>query len=290
VHNLSADLVANPSTHPRLPLQKRLIIKRKQWSVFMVSAKQVVLITGAKARLGRAIAERLALAGWDIAVHYRSDANSALETVAALKAHGINAIAVQADLAVPDSYARLVTQAADQLGPLTALINNASLFERDDWDSANAEMAQRHYAVNVIAPLMLSQAFAKQLPQGVKGNIINIIDQRVWKLTPAYISYTLSKSALWTLTQTLAQSLAPNIRVNAVGPGPTLPNASQTSAVFEAEASAVLLQSAVTPQAIADAVQYLLNANFVTGQMIAVDSGQHLGWQTPDAVLEIGGK
>jgi NAD(P)-dependent dehydrogenase (short-subunit alcohol dehydrogenase family) len=144
--------------------------------------------------------------------------------------------------------------------------------------------------VNVIAPLMLSQAFAKQLPHGLKGNIINIIDQRVWKLTPAYMSYTLSKSALWTLTQTLAQSLAPHIRVNAVGPGPTLPNASQTSAVFEAEASAVLLQSAVAPHAIADAVQYLLGAEFVTGQMIAVDSGQHLGWQTPDAVLEAEGK
>jgi NAD(P)-dependent dehydrogenase (short-subunit alcohol dehydrogenase family) len=251
------------------------------------SSSGLALITGGKARIGYAIASGLADAGWDIVIHYNTDAEGARSAVCDMQARGVRSIACQADLSDPASAMGLIATATSALGPVTALINNASLFERDDWDSVTAEMAHAHYAVNVVAPLLLSQAFAKALGPKDHGCIVNIIDQRVLKLTPAYMSYALSKSALWTLTRTLAQALAPNIRVNAVGPGPTLANARQSTSEFLAEAAAVPLKKAVSPDEIAKAVCYLLNAQHVTGQMIAVDSGQHLGWETPDALLEI---
>ncbi len=248
---------------------------------------RIALVTGAKARLGQSIARGLAQDGWDILVHYRTDATAANMCVAELQQMGVRSIALAADLADPGQAQELVARSAAALGPVSLLVNNASLFERDDWHSATAASAHAHYQVNVVAPLLLAQEMALALPADMPGCIINLVDQRVWKLTPAYTSYTLSKAALWTLTQTLAQALAPRVRVNAVGPGPTLANTSQSADMFAAEAAAVLLQSAVAPSAIADAVRYLAAAQHVTGQMIAVDSGQHLSWQTPDALLEV---
>ncbi len=252
----------------------------------MATSIGVALITGGKARIGYAIACGLADAGWDIALHYHTDAEAAQAAAQNIQARGVRCITCQADLADPLQTTQLMSAAA-ALGPVTALINNASLFERDDWDSATAERAHSHYAVNVVAPLLLSQAFAKALGADGRGCIVNIIDQRVLKLTPTYMSYAVSKSALWTLTRTLAQALAPHIRVNAVSPGPTLANVRQSASEFHAEAAAVLLKKSVAPEEIANAVRFLLSAENVTGQMIAVDSGQHIGWETPDALLEI---
>jgi NAD(P)-dependent dehydrogenase (short-subunit alcohol dehydrogenase family) len=259
--------------------------KRRGWA--LASHDKITLVTGAKARLGREIALALARAGHSIAVHCRTDQAAAAAVVAELQALGVGAIALQADLADAASAQSLIDDVARELGPVTGLVNNASLFGWDDAASATRESFTAHMQVNVLAPLLLSQAFARQLPDAAHGSIVNLIDQRVWKLTPAYLSYTLSKSALWTLTQTLAQSLAPQIRVNAVGPGPTLANVHQAAGVFAAEAASVPLGEAVSPSAIADAVVFLMAAQSVTGQMIAVDGGQHLAWQTPDAVLEM---
>lgn len=252
-----------------------------------MAGKKTVLVTGGKARIGRDISLGLAKAGWSVALHYHSDAPQADAVVAELEALGAPAMALQADLADPEQVAQLLPTINSKLGPVTGLVNNASRFQWDDVACVTPASFTEHMQVNLLAPLLLSRAFAQQLPTGAAGSIINIIDQRVWKLTPAYLSYTLSKSALWTLTQTLAQSLAPHIRVNAVGPGPTLANVHQQAGVFEEEARAIPLGPVVSPAAVTDAVLYLMRAAAVTGQMIAVDGGQHLGWQTPDAVLEM---
>jgi NAD(P)-dependent dehydrogenase (short-subunit alcohol dehydrogenase family) len=248
---------------------------------------KTALVTGGKARIGRDISLGLARSGWNVALHFHTDGAQAEAVVAELEAHGVKAMAVQADLANPDALAQLFPVIAARLGPVTGLINNASRFLWDDAATVTPALFTEHMQVNLLAPLLLSQAFARQLPAGAIGSIINIIDQRVWKLTPAYLSYTLSKSALWTLTQTLAQSLAPHVRVNAVGPGPTLANVHQQAGLFEAEARSIPLGPVVDPAAVTEAVLYLMQAKAVTGQMIAVDGGQHLGWQTPDALLEM---
>ncbi len=248
---------------------------------------KTVLVTGGKARIGKDIATGLAKAGWSVAVHCHSDLAQANAVAGELEACGVAAMAVQADLADNTALAAIFPAITARLGPVTGLVNNASRFMWDDWQSATPEQFNAHMQVNLLAPLLLSQAFARQLPDGASGAIVNLIDQRVWKLTPAYLSYTLSKAALWTLTQTLAQSLAPRIRVNAVGPGPILANIHQPSSVFEMEAASVPLGAIASPAAVTEAVLYLMDAKAVTGQMIAVDGGQHLGWQTPDALLEM---
>jgi NAD(P)-dependent dehydrogenase (short-subunit alcohol dehydrogenase family) len=253
----------------------------------LASQDKITLVTGAKARLGRAIVHGLAREGHAVAVHCRSNVAAAAAVAGELQAQGVRAIAVQADLADSTAIQTMVREIASRLGPMTGLVNNAALFDRDDAASATPDSFNAHMHVNTLAPLLLSQAFAAQLPAGSHGSIVNIIDQRVWKLTPAYLTYTLSKAALWTLTQTLAQSFAPRIRVNAVGPGPTLANGRQAAADFALEAASVPLAEAVSPAAIAEAVVYLMNARSVTGQMIAVDGGQHIAWHTPDAVLEM---
>jgi NAD(P)-dependent dehydrogenase (short-subunit alcohol dehydrogenase family) len=176
----------------------------------------------------------------------------------------------------------LVERAAKEIGPLTALINSASLFENDDWQSATRQSWDDHMEVNLRAPLLLSQMFAKQLPENAKGNIVNIIDQRVLKPTPQFLSYSVSKAGLYWLTTTLAQGMGPRIRVNAVGPGPTLKNPRQSDADFNRQRDATVLKHGASPADICGAVRYLLEADAVTGQMIAVDGGQHLIWQTPD--------
>jgi len=202
--------------------------------------------------------------------------------VAAICAAGGEAAAVQADLADDGDTAVLVDRAVQAIGPLTALVNNASVFEHDQWDTVSRASWNRNMDVNLWAPFRLSQAFARQLPDGQRGAIVNLIDQRVWRLNPDFTSYTVSKTGLWTLTQTLAQALAPRIRVNGVGPGPVLQSIHQTPEHFEQEAARVPLERAVSPDEVAEAVLFLLRSQAITGQMIAVDCGQHLAWATPD--------
>lgn len=244
---------------------------------------QTILITGAAKRIGKQIALAMASRGWQIAVHHHDSQAEADETVSEIKAAGGKAFIVQADLSVRAESEELIAICAKQAGgPITALVNNASVFENDDVLSANNASWDRHMEVNLHAPFILSQALTKQMPEGEDGNIINIIDQRVLKLNPQFMSYTLSKSGLWTLTRTLAQSLAPSIRVNAIGPGPTLVSTHQSNEDFNGEASSVMLGKGPDVKEIASTVAYILDTPSMTGQMIALDGGQHLAWQTPD--------
>jgi len=243
----------------------------------------VALVTGATRRLGRVLALAAARAGHDLALHYRSDSGEAEETVAAVRALGRQAIALPCDLADAAALPGLLA-AASALGPVTLLVNSASLFAGDRLETTTADLIDDHMAVNLTAPVLLSQAFARALPEGRRGLIVHMLDQRVWRPNPQFFSYSLSKAALWHATQTMAQALAPRIRVNAIGPGPTLPSIHQVPGEFEAEAAGTLLQQPVDPEEMGHALRYLIDAGSVTGQMIAVDSGQHLGWRTPDIV------
>lgn len=257
----------------------------------MASADRVALVTGAGRRIGRAIALDLASAGYDIAVHYHSSEQKALDTVAEIRAAGVNAEAVQADLSREDQTARLIADAGRALGPLSLLVNCASQFVHDDIDTMSRESWDRHMETNLRAPLKLAQDFAAQAQDGAGGgagaSIINIIDQRVWKLTPQFLSYTISKSALFTVTRTLAQALGPRgVRVNAIGPGPVLRNERQSEEDWRQQNAATILGHGASPADICAAVRYLASAGAVTGQMIAVDGGQHLAWETPDAMVK----
>jgi len=241
-----------------------------------------VLVTGAAKRLGRAIALDLGAHGWNVAIHYNGSEQDADSAAQAVRAFGAEAATLKCDLSRETETASLIDRAAREIGPLTALINSASLFENDDWRTATRKTWDDHIETNLRAPLLLSQLFAKQLPDSLKGNIINIIDQRVLKPTPQFLSYSVSKAALYWLTTTLAQGMGPNIRVNAVGPGPTLKNPRQSDADFDRQRDATILKQGADPADICGAVRYLLDADAVTGQMLAVDGGQHLIWQTPD--------
>jgi len=242
------------------------------------SYPRVALVTGAARRIGRAIALALADDGWAIAVHYGTSRDDAEELVKAIVARGVRAVPLEADLAKESAAAKLVERAAVALGPLGCLVNNASVFENDEALTVMRESWDRHIETNLRAPFVLSQAFARQLPAGKQGCIVNLLDQRVWNLTPHFFSYTLSKAGLWTLTQTLALALAPNIRVNGIGPGPTLPSPRQTDEQFRRQESVLPLQRGATPEEIAAAVKFILAAPAMTGQMLALDGGQHLGW------------
>lgn len=242
----------------------------------------VALVTGGAVRIGRAIVERLAAEGWAVAIHTRSSLDRASELARAVLDAGGRAAVVQGDLADPDAVARIVPDAAAALGPVTLLVNNASEFAPDALDTLTVPGWNRQFSVNLRAPVFLARDMAAGLPEGEEGAVINLIDQRVWKLAPDFFSYTLTKSALLTATKTMAQALAPRVRVNGVAPGPTLANVHDGSDIFDREASATPLGRSVAPSEIADAVLYLARARNVTGQMIAVDSGQHLAWETPD--------
>ena len=241
-----------------------------------------VLVTGAAKRLGRAIALDLAAAGWNVAIHYNTSEEDADSAAQAVRAFGAEAAILKCDLSKETETATLVDRAAREIGPLTALINSASLFENDDWQTATRKTWDDHIETNLRSPLLLSQLFAKQLPDDARGNIINIIDQRVLKPTPQFLSYSVSKAGLYWLTTTLAQGMGPRIRVNAVGPGPTMKNPRQSAADFNRQRDATILGRGAEPGDICAAVRYLLAAEAVTGQMLAVVGGQHLIWQTPD--------
>jgi NAD(P)-dependent dehydrogenase (short-subunit alcohol dehydrogenase family) len=239
---------------------------------------RIALVTGAAVRLGRAIALDLARHGWQIGVHHHTSAAEADALVAEIEQLGSKAVALQADLTSEDELLGLVQSCAKKLGAPICLINNAARFEWDTIDTLDWAGWQAELDVNLRAPIFLAREFARNLPEDASGCVINMIDQRVWRLTPQFFSYTIAKSALWTATRTLAQALAPHIRVNAIGPGPVLRNRRQSAAEFEEECRATPLRRRATIEEVCDAVRFLLDTPSVTGQMIALDSGQHLAW------------
>jgi NAD(P)-dependent dehydrogenase (short-subunit alcohol dehydrogenase family) len=241
-----------------------------------------VLITGAAKRLGRALALDFARQGFAVGVHYHGSTAAAHALVDEIRAVGSDAMAVGCDLANVTAVRELVPVIARTLGPVVCLINNASMFVYDDVTTLDPVQWDAHQSVNLRAPVFLAQAMASQCPRDTVGSIINIIDQRVWKPTPHFLSYSASKAGLWAMTQTLAQGLAPRVRVNAIGPGPMLQSVHQKAEDFAAQAQAVPLQRGTTPDEICAAVRFILAAPAMTGQMIALDGGQHLAWQTPD--------
>lgn len=246
----------------------------------------VALVTGAAMRIGRAITLDLARHGWTVAVHYNRSADAAREVVDEIVAHGGRAAGFAADFADHGQVEDLVPRCARELGPLTCLVNNASLFENDRLDTVARESWDAHINVNLRAPLMLIQAFARQLPADAQGNVVNILDQRVWNPAPGFLSYTVSKAGLWTLTQTLAPALAPRVRINGIGPGPALPSRRQSEAQFAAYCARMPLGRGTTPEEICDAVRFILAAPAMTGQMIALDGGEHLGSLPPRGTEE----
>jgi NAD(P)-dependent dehydrogenase (short-subunit alcohol dehydrogenase family) len=247
---------------------------------------KTVLITGAARRIGRQLALDLANAGWNIAVHCNTSRDEAEQVAEEIRVTGQKAAVVQGDLAEAAVPEQLIKESTRLLGPLTALINNASIFESDEVGSITLDSWSEHQDINLRAPVMLAQSFARQLPAEMHGNIINIIDQRVWKLNPRFFSYTNSKAGLWSATRTLAQALAPRIRVNAIGPGPALPSVRMDTAEFEKQERLTLLGRGTSPTEISQAAKFILSQPALTGQMIALDGGQHLLWQTPD-VMEV---
>lgn len=242
-------------------------------------APRNALVTGASHRIGRAIARDLAKAGWGVAVHYNDSLEAAQSVVAEIETAGGRASAVQANLAIEGETSQLIGHAAAAIGPITCLINNAARFEQDAAASVTRDSWDLHMETNLRAPFVLIQELAKSLPEDAFGAVINVIDERVWNLTPHFISYTLSKAGLWTLTQTLALALAPRVRINAIGPGPALPSPRQTDAQFARQSASTPLKRGTTPEEICQAVRFILAAPALTGQMIALDGGQHLGWR-----------
>lgn len=239
---------------------------------------RTALVTGAARRLGRAIALALSEAGFRVAVHYGGSAAAADAVVAEIRERGGTAHAFAADLSREAEMAALLPRVADRLGAVGVLVNNASTFERDEALSATRAGWDLHMEVNLRAPFVLSQHLVLGLPEGAEGAIVNMLDQRVWNLTPHFTTYTLSKAGLWTLTQTLALALAPRVRVAGIGPGPALPSARQTMDQFAAQVRRTPLGRATSPEEVARTVLFILATPSLTGQMIALDGGQHLDW------------
>ncbi|WP_170751952.1 SDR family oxidoreductase [Ruegeria lacuscaerulensis] len=252
------------------------------------------LVTGAGIRLGRAMALYLAQRGYDVAVHYASSEQPASDVVAEIRSTGRNAVALQADLLDEAQVNALLPRAAEALGgSITCLVNNASIFEYDNIQTATRQSWDRHLESNLRAPFVLTQAMAEQGLQPdtdaagepvATGLIVNMVDMRVRKLTPEFMSYTIAKMGLWALTRTAAQALTPAIRVNAIGPGPTMQGHRQSVDHFNAQRRSTVLERGANPSDITAALGYFLDAQAVTGQLLCVDGGQHLGWQTPDVL------
>jgi NAD(P)-dependent dehydrogenase (short-subunit alcohol dehydrogenase family) len=238
------------------------------------------LVTGAGQRIGRAIATALAGAGYSIAIHCRRSKDEAESLAAELEKIGVRSTILVADLADEKAVVQLVPDAAKALGPLTLLVNSAAIFEPDGIGNIDRQRWDRQFAINLIAPVFLTNAFAAQAADG--SSIVNLIDQRVFKLTPHFLSYTLTKAALAAATHTLAQALAPRIRVNGVAPGPTLPSPRQDPAEFGRQTAKLPLGHGSSPEDIAHAVLFLASARSTTGVIVSVDGGQHIAWQTPD--------
>ncbi|MGH6942852.1 MAG: SDR family oxidoreductase [Geminicoccaceae bacterium] len=247
----------------------------------MTEGSKNVLVTGAAKRVGRVIALDFARDGWAVAVHYHTSEAEAHEVVTTIRDRGGKAVALCADLAREEDVERLLPLAVESLGRLQCLINSASAFERDSLGDATPRTWHLHMAVNLRAPFLLTQSFFRQLAEGDQGNVINIIDERVWNLTPHFVSYTVSKSALWTLTRTLAPALAPRVRINAIGPGEVMPSFHQTEQSFQRMCATMPLGRGTSPQEICEAIRFIIGAPSMTGQMIALDGGQHLGWLLP---------
>ncbi len=242
---------------------------------------QAALVTGAARRIGRAIALDLARHGWAVAVHHRDSGEEADAVVAEIRAAGGRAVALQADLRNEPRTTALLPEAVEALGPIGLLVNSAAVFVNDTIADVSRDSWNLHVETNLRAPLVLTQAFARALPDDMSGAVINILDERVWNLTPYFLSYTVSKTGLWTLTQTLALALAPRIRVNAIGPGPTLRSPRQTEEQFAAHWQSLPLRRPTAPAEIAEAVRFIVAAPALTGQMIALDGGEHLAWAQP---------
>jgi NAD(P)-dependent dehydrogenase (short-subunit alcohol dehydrogenase family) len=236
------------------------------------------LVTGGARRIGRALSLALAEAGFAVAIHHHRSRDKAQALAREIASGGGKAVALAADLADEAAVAELLPRAAAALGPIGVLVNNASIFESDTVARATRDSWDRHMAVNLRAPFVLIQEFARHLPAEAGGLVVNLLDERVWSLTPYFVSYTLTKSGLWTLTRTMALALAPRIRVNGIGPGPTLPSPRQSPEQFLDRCRRMPLQRGTSPEEIAAALRFMLMAPAMTGQMIALDGGEHLGW------------
>jgi NAD(P)-dependent dehydrogenase (short-subunit alcohol dehydrogenase family) len=247
---------------------------------------KTALVTGGAARIGAAIVRDLARHDFAVAIHTNSSLRAAEALAAEIRANGGRAAVITGDLTNTADCDKMIQAAAEAIGPLDLLVNNASIFHDDSIEDFDSDSFNRHFAVHVKAPSILVRDFARQLPAASHGLVVNIIDQRVWKLTPRFYSYSLSKAALWTATQTLAQALAPRIRVNAIGPGPTLKGMRQTEEDFAAQVDALILKAGPALDEFGTTIRFLFHTPSITGQMIALDGGQHLAWQTPD-VAEI---
>jgi NAD(P)-dependent dehydrogenase (short-subunit alcohol dehydrogenase family) len=239
---------------------------------------KVALVTGGAQRLGRAIVLELARQGFDVGIHFNTSQDAARETLAAVAETGRRAVLLRADLADDRQAERLIPELTEKLGPVGVVVNNASRFDRDEWRDVTRTSWDAHMDTNLRTPFVLMQAFARALPAGAEGVVVNMIDQRVWSLTQHFVSYTISKAGLWALTQTMALALAPRIRVCAIGPGPALPSPRQTQSQFAQQSASVPLGHGTSPREVARAVTMILTLPAMTGQMIALDGGQHLQW------------
>ena len=248
----------------------------------MTRQTRTALVTGGARRIGAAIALDLAAHGFAVAIHCNRSREDAEALAAKIRIDGGNAAVVQADLTDMDATGNVIAEATALLGPIGLLVNSASIFEDDSVTDFSWPLWDRHFALHVKAPVLLARCFAEALPADQHGLVVNIVDQRVLRPTPRFFSYALSKSALWDATRTMALALAPRIRVNAIGPGPTLANVRQSAADFDAQVAALILERGPNLAEFGTTIRYLFKTMSVTGQMIAIDGGQHLAWQTPD--------
>ncbi len=248
----------------------------------MAPPPPVALVTGGARRIGRAIVEDLAAHGWAVAIHYNRSEEDAARFADAVRAAGGSAAIIHGEFADLDAVAAIVDRAADALGTPTLLVNNASMFEKDTVGHLDPGLWQRQMTVNLAAPVFLAEAFAKRLPSDADGNVVNVLDQRIWRPTPRYFSYQISKSALFAATVTLAQALAPRVRVNGIAPGPTLPNPTQTEERFRRQASRILLRRGPELAEFGRTIRYFVENRSITGQVIALDGGEHITWVASD--------